>query len=67
MTKLRIKGMTCGHCVSAVTRVLESVEGTTKVIEVNLDRAEAIVEGTPTPEALIASLEEEGYGAELAE
>ena len=67
MIKLRIDGMTCGHCVGTVTRALESVSGTGKVVEVSLDRAEAIIDGTPDPAALITSLQKEGYRAELVE
>lgn len=65
MIKLRIEGMTCGHCVATVTRVLESAPGIEKVVEVSLDRAEAVLDGTADPAALITSLAAEGYRAEL--
>lgn len=42
--QLRINGMHCPHCVAAVKTALESLSGVTKV-EVNLDHANAIVEG----------------------
>ena len=66
MTTLSIGGMTCQHCISAVTKALEGVPGVTRVIEVSLDRGEARVDGTPDPEALAAALEEEGYRVEAA-
>lgn len=66
MIKLKIEGMTCGHCVATVTKVLENVQGTTKVVEVSLDRAEAVIEGTPDSAVLITALEKEGFPAELS-
>lgn len=67
MIKFKIDGMTCGHCVAAVTKILEGFPGTRKVVEVSLDRAEAVIEGAPDTAALITSLQEEGFRAELAE
>lgn len=67
MIKLKIEGMTCGHCVATVTQVLQNVQGTTKVVEVSLERAEAVIEGAPDHAALISSLQEEGFKAEFVE
>ena len=67
MIKLKIDGMTCGHCVTTVTKVLENIQGTTKVVEVSLERAEAVIEGSPDQAALISSLQEEGFKAEFVE
>jgi copper chaperone len=58
--------MTCQHCVAAVTKALGGVQGVTRVVEVDLDRGEALVEGTPDPASLCAAVEEEGYHAEVA-
>jgi copper chaperone len=60
---LRIFGMTCGHCVRAVTAALESVVGVESVA-VDLDSGLAGVEGRADVEALIAAVVAEGYGAE---
>jgi len=57
-----ISGMTCGHCVQAVTKSLAAVPGVTGV-RVSLDRQEAIVEGDADPAALIRAVSDEGYGA----
>ncbi len=65
MLKLKIQGMTCGHCVRSVTGALEAVPGVTKVVEVSLKTGEAVVEGDPAPEAAVAAVEEEGYSAEV--
>jgi len=40
MTTIRVLGMSCGHCVAAVKKALERVEGITDV-EVDLDSGTA--------------------------
>lgn len=64
-TKLEIKGMTCGHCVSAVEKALAAVPGVTAVIEVSKDRGEALVRGEAVPEKLIDAITGEGYEARV--
>ncbi|OLV17264.1 CopZ family metallochaperone [Deinococcus marmoris] len=63
-TELNISGMTCGHCQSAVTKALKSVSG---VQDVNVDLAggTAQVQGQADPQALLAAVKDEGYGAQL--
>ena len=65
MLKIKIQGMSCHHCVDAVTRALQATPGVTKVIEVDLQRGEASVEGTPDPAALTRAVEVAGYRAEV--
>ncbi|MCH7485499.1 MAG: heavy-metal-associated domain-containing protein [Proteobacteria bacterium] len=65
-TRLEIKGMTCGHCVSAVEKALAGVPGVAKVIDVSKDRGEALVEGEAEPEKLIEAITGEGYEAKVA-
>lgn len=65
MTKLKIDGMSCEHCVRAVSGALEKVPGVETVVEVSLERGEANVEGSAEAAALIAAVEEEGYSAEV--
>lgn len=67
MVKLRIQGMSCEHCVQAVNNALAEVEGVDRVVEVDLERGEAIVEGEPAISALVAAIAEEGYSAESVE
>ena len=64
MTTLNVTGMSCDHCVRAVTAALEKVLGV-EGVEVSLERGEAIVEGRPDPAALLAAVESEGYSAEV--
>jgi copper chaperone len=63
MIKLKIEGMTCGHCVMAVNEALAAVPGVTGPVAVSLDPGEARVEGTPDPQALLAAVAEEGFTA----
>jgi copper chaperone len=66
MIKLKIEGMTCGHCVKAVTEALSEVPGVDKVVDVNLQQQEAVVSGNPQPEALVGAIAEAGYEARVA-
>ncbi|MDQ3398801.1 MAG: cation transporter [Deinococcota bacterium] len=62
MTKLQVNGMTCNHCVTAVQRALEDVEGV-EAATVDLEHGVAEVEGAADVNALIAAVQEEGYQA----
>lgn len=65
-TKLKIDGMTCGHCVAGVTKALQQVPGV-QLARVSLAEGNASVthDGTASAEAFLAAVREEGYGAEL--
>lgn len=64
MTRLKIKGMTCGHCVASVKKALEGVQDVSKV-DVDLNSGEAIIEGSADKSALIGAIQKEGYQAEV--
>lgn len=66
MLKLKIEGMSCGHCVMHVKEALAKVPGVQGPVEVSLEKREALVDGTPEVGALLAAVEEEGYRASLA-
>ncbi|CAG9184028.1 heavy-metal-associated domain-containing protein [Cupriavidus pinatubonensis] len=61
--ELKINGMTCGSCVTSVTRALQRVPGV-GAVEVDLARGTARVSGDAqaTP-AMLAALEAAGYEA----
>lgn len=40
MTTVKVKGMSCQHCVMAVTKALKEIEGLTEVV-VDLDKGQA--------------------------
>jgi copper chaperone len=63
---LKITGMTCQHCVRAVTGALEGQDGVTRA-EVDLQAGRARVEydeALVTPRELADAVVEEGYEAE---
>ena len=57
-----VSGMTCGHCVSAVTKELSAIDGVTDV-DVDLETGRATVtSGTPLDRSdVAAAVEEAGY------
>jgi len=61
-----VTGMTCDHCVRAVTNAVNEVPGVSET-RVSLDEKKAVVQGENLdPKAIIAAIEEEGYEASLA-
>ena len=62
MVKLQVSGMTCGHCVAAVTRAVEALPGVQSV-SVDRESGQVVVEGSPDKAALLAAIIDEGYEA----
>lgn len=63
--QLKIEGMTCMHCVAAVTSALAAVDGVDEVVEVSLQNGSATVRGKAATDDLIAAVKESGYSASL--
>lgn len=61
-THLEITGMTCDHCVRAVTEALLSVPGVTEA-QVTLKPGQALVKGSVATDDLVAAVSAEGYRA----
>jgi copper chaperone len=64
--KLKVRGMTCGHCVKAVTEALQSQAGVVRA-DVDLAAGRAVVEydeSRITPRQLASVVADEGYEAE---
>ncbi|MGN2635928.1 heavy-metal-associated domain-containing protein [Nocardia takedensis] len=61
-TTYTVKGMTCGHCVSAVRKEIGAIEGVTAV-DVDLASGAVRVDSTdPVAEAdIVAAVDEAGY------
>ena len=58
---LNVGGMTCGHCVGAVTKALRSVAGV-KVEQVGIGTATVSYDPTvTTPQQIVDAIEDEGY------
>ena len=49
MTTIKIKGMSCNHCVIAVTRALNEIEGI-KNVKVDISKGEACFDEVKTPD-----------------
>ncbi|MGH8257894.1 MAG: heavy-metal-associated domain-containing protein [Steroidobacteraceae bacterium] len=61
MLKLKVSGMTCAKCASAVTRAVGRIPSVERV-SIDLDHAEVIVDGHPDERAVREAIVEEGYG-----
>jgi copper chaperone len=59
---LEVRGMTCAHCVSAITSAVSPLAGVTGV-DVDLDAGEVRVSGEPDAQAVTAAIEDAGYDA----
>ena len=59
-TVLKVEGMSCGHCVSAVTDILKEVEGVDSV-NVSLESGSAIVIGEVEKSDLLNALSDTPY------
>lgn len=60
---IKVEGMSCSHCVNAVTKAVGSLDGVSEV-QVNLESKTATVDYDSdkiTLEALKNAIEEEGY------
>jgi len=65
VVELTIEGMSCEHCVNAVTKALRSAPGVREA-SVSLEAKAARVEGEDfDPQALVSAVREEGYEATL--
>lgn len=62
---VRIKGMSCGHCVASVKKALEAIEGVTQV-QVELERGEAkfSISQPASMEHVRRAIQEAGYDVE---
>jgi copper chaperone CopZ len=66
--KLKVTGMTCGHCQKTVEQALKGVNGVYSAV-VDLQDGEAEIDfddDAVTAGALVAAVEQAGYGARLA-
>jgi len=66
--KLRVSGMTCGHCQAKVEQALKRANGVYSAV-VDLQAGEAEVDfddDTATTDQLIAAIARAGYGARVA-
>ena len=60
-----VEGMTCGHCVRAVTQAVQSQDSAASV-EVDLKAKEVRVASSLSSDQVIGLIAEEGYSVKLA-
>lgn len=60
MDEFKVEGMSCGHCVSAVTRAVKELDPMAKV-EVDLASGKVKVESRGDHAAVAAALTEAGF------
>ena len=60
-----VEGMTCGHCVKAVTQAVQSQDSAVSV-EVDLKAKEVRVASSLSSDQVIDLIAEEGYSVKLA-
>ena len=65
MLRLKVSGMTCEHCVQAITQAVRAVPGVADV-SVDLAQGDVTVVGTPSARAVRDAIAEEGYTVEGA-
>ncbi len=65
MTTITVKGMSCQHCVNAVTKALSAIDGL-KEISVSLEKGQAsFIETKPVDrKVIVEALQKAGYEAE---
>jgi copper chaperone len=63
MLKFKVEGMTCGHCVKAVTQAVQNVAPQAQV-EVSLETGVVGITGATNSDAVIAAIAAEGYAIE---
>jgi len=60
MQVFKVQGMTCGHCVKAVTQAVKAADEQAQV-QVELAQGEVRVHSALSPEAIRQAIREEGY------
>ncbi|XEG71527.1 cation transporter [Pseudomonas sp. abacavir_1] len=65
MQAFSVKGMSCGHCVRAITQAIQARDGAAEV-QVDLAGGEVRVASRLAAEEVLAAIREEGYEAVLA-
>ncbi|MDR9751572.1 cation transporter [Pseudomonas sp. SZMC_28357] len=65
MQVFNVEGMSCGHCVKAITNAIQGQDFTAEV-RVDLAAGEVRVDSQLSAEQLIDVISEEGYGVKRA-
>ncbi|TDV65815.1 heavy-metal-associated domain-containing protein [Pseudomonas sp. LP_7_YM] len=65
MQVFNVQGMTCGHCVKAVTNAIKAQDPAADV-QIDLGKGEVKVQSQLATEQVIGLIEGEGYSAKVA-
>ena len=65
MLRLKVSGMTCGHCVAAISKAVRAVPSVEDVA-VDLGTGEVTLGGNPDERAVRNAIAEEGYEVRAA-
>ncbi|KAA8695440.1 heavy-metal-associated domain-containing protein [Pseudomonas caricapapayae] len=65
MQLFNVQGMTCGHCVRAVTQAIRNDDPAADV-QVELASKQVKVQSTLSPEQIVRLISDEGYQAQQA-
>jgi copper chaperone len=60
MIELKVEGMSCQHCVSAITQAVQDVDGSASV-KVELAEGRISVNSNSSRDAVAAAIEDAGY------
>lgn len=64
MQVFNVQGMTCGHCVKAVTRAVQEQDAAARV-EVDLAARQVRVQSALDAERILTAIRDEGYQADV--
>ncbi|MFJ5298379.1 heavy-metal-associated domain-containing protein [Pseudomonas sp. NPDC088368] len=65
MQTFNVQGMTCGHCVRAVTNAIKG-EDPSADVQIDLAKGEVVVQSQLPANQIIGLIVEEGYTAKVA-
>lgn len=66
MQVFKVQGMSCGHCVRAISEAVQALDATAQV-EVDLAAGEVRIDSQLAAESLLAAIREEGFEVCAAE
>jgi len=58
--EFKVQGMSCGHCVKAVTQAVQLLDNTA-VVSVELDSGKVVISSGVSRERLVEAIRDEGY------
>lgn len=65
MQTFNVQGMSCGHCVKAITQAVQAKDSAAQV-QVDLSARTVQVQSSLSVDAVLQAIKEEGYEASLA-